>query len=232
MENAFVYRKKINVPILERRAQIPANPAPSTPRHVEQAKPDMAWAPKPVKPKISEDLRNPDAIFDETLALAVNKDYQAALLKLDQLLEKNKNFKRAYSLKASIHLNMQNVAKAQETVKELLAVDEWDVEGLLLSGIIAKTKESAEDAVRHFKGAVYIKPNCWLAHFYLAELYYGADDARGAAYEYGVTAGIIEKDATAHHGLTYFPIAFPPEQIVKLCRHNIKRISGDARKSN
>lgn len=241
MENAFVYQKRIDVPVEERRTHRSSQPVvgqtaglnPFFFKARQQSAPTgNSEVSDLFKPRIKEahDRRTPNELFDEAMAKATDKEYPGALLTLKILLEMDAGFKKALSLKASIHLNMQNLDEAAESVKKLLALDDWDLEGLLLQGMIAKTKEREEEAVGIFKKAIYISPKCWLAHFYLAELYYGMDDGRGATYEYGVVASIIEKNDDAEHGLTFFPLSFPPNQLARLCRHNIQKITQGVKK--
>ena len=239
MDNAFVYRKRIELPVEEHRTRPVALPekVPVPARHTMagsaekpfHAPPHVPATPAtPVKPAASqgeEDRREAHAMFDDALALAISKEYPAALLAIKSILDKDSGFKKVYSLKASILLNTQNISQAEEAVKALLAIDEWDIEGLLLAGIIEKTKELNDEAIRLFKKAIFIKPQCWLAHFYLAELYYQMNDLRGAAYEYGVVASLLEKNGGPGQELTFFLLAFPMNQIARLCRHNIDKIS-------
>jgi len=241
MDNAFVYRKRIELPLEEHRARPVALPerTPTPARHtiVKSAKESpnapakLSASAKPIAPHREEDRRESHAMFEDALSLAIGKEYPAALLAIKSILEKDSSFKKVYSLKASILLNMQNISLAEEAVRTLLAIDEWDIEGLLLVGIIEKTKELDDEAIRLFKKAVFIKPQCWLAHFYLAELYYQKDDLRGAAYEYGIVASILEKNGESGHELTFFLLAFPTNQIARLCRFNIDKISRGLQKT-
>lgn len=234
MENAFVYQRRIEIPSENIRIQ-PAAARDTHPMRLTPPLSERAKAPSDLKDGLYGSVQpmpsDSHALFDEALALAVNKEYQPALLALESLIEKDRGFKKAFSLKASILLNTQNIVQAEESVRTLLAIDEWDVEGLLLLGIIEKTKELREEAIRQFKKAIYIKQQSWLAHFYLAELYYGLDDLKGATYEYGVAASILEKDSGLGHGLTYFPLSSPTDQLAKLCRHNIGKIARGLQKN-
>lgn len=230
MGNSFVYRNKIAVPVEDRRshAHAPKAAVANDPRgiHPPKTKP-LAETTAPS----DHERRDAHSMFDNALSMAVKKEYPAALAAINDIDETEGSFKKGPSLKASILLNMQEIRRAEDAVKTLLALDEWNVEGLLLLGMIEKTRESNDEAVRHFKKAIYIKPQCWLAHFYIAEIFYGTDDLQGAAYEYGVVASILEKDASINHGLTYFPISFPPAQIARLCRRNISKITNGSVKS-
>ena len=42
--------------------------------------------------------------------------------------------------------------------------------------------------------------------------------------EYEIVIKLLQKEDASAHGLTYFPLAFPVEQIVHLCRHNLKKL--------
>ena len=237
MKNAFVYRKRIELPVEEHRVRT-ATPRAIAPLPIVESKKKSlnvsaaipAYA-NPVSTQRDKDRRESRKMFDDALLLAINKDYQAALLAVESIVALDSGFKKAYSLKASILLNIQNIKSAEEAVNNLLAIDEWDIEGLLLLGIIVKTKELDEEAISHFKKAIFTKPQCWLAHFYLAELYYRNDDLRGATHAYRAASSILEKDGGSGHGLTLFLLSFSTDQISKLCRHNIDKISHGLQKS-
>lgn len=234
INNTFVYRKSVAAHAEKncaRAAILPENtPARTRQAMVENVKKTTGVAARSsASLQLETSQRNIGrkelhAMLDETLVLATSKEYPAALLALDSIIEKDGSFKKAHSLKASVLMNMQKIGLAEEAVKALLAIDEWDMEGLLLSGIIGMTKGLDGEAIRQFKKAIYINPLNWLAHYYLAEIYFRTYDLRGAGYEYGVAASILEKNEASGHGLVFFPLSFPTSQIARLCKRNADKI--------
>ncbi len=225
-DNVFLYHKKVEMEFDDRRKyKKPALPPPSpsdiaTARKTERIPPPVA----PPKPEITEKRRDVSIIFDEALADAMQKKYRQSIAKLDALLETYPDFLKAYALKASVLVNLQEMDAAREVCRKILAMDEWNLEAYLLLGIVAKISEELDEALKMFRGALYVQAQCWLAHYYLADIYFSRQDVPGAHREYGVALKLLETRGIEDHGLTYFPLAFPVEQLIHLCRHNIDKI--------
>lgn len=168
---------------------------------------------------------DPETIFSHALADAKRKRYASALQRVDQLLRLDSGVLKAYALKAGVLLNMQEMDAARAACQALLARDEWNLEAHLLLGIIARTLDEQEEAHRVFKAALYIRSTCWLAHFYLAEIYHRQNDLAGAYREYGATLKLLESRGIHDHGMTYFPLSFHTDQLIHLCRHCMDKIS-------
>ncbi|MBI5179664.1 MAG: hypothetical protein HZA04_10460 [Nitrospinae bacterium] len=236
--DVFVYKKKVEMEFDDRRKYHPASktiPPISTPPfapRVKSAIPTPVAAVQPsakyVEKRARQDVRE---LFDEALACAMRKEYAPVIEKVDALLEKDPAFIKAYSLKASVLINRQELDAAREMCRRIMALDEWNLEGYLLLGIIAKVEDKMDEALAKFKGALYIRSSCWLAHFYLADIYFAQGDHSGAYGEYGVAVRLLEKHGMEDHGLTYFPLSFPVDQLIHLCRHNmdkLRRMAGKA----
>ncbi len=172
----------------------------------------------------SEKREDSRLLFDEALHLAKDKKYNKALSRINKLMEDNPPFTKSYALKASILINLGQLEEAKKACLKIIQIDNWHLEGYLLMGLIAKIEDNGEEVVKRFKEALYIQPSCWLAHFYLAEAYHARGEQEQACREYGIVIGLLENGKVSDHGLTYFPISFPAEQLAHLCRHNLKKI--------
>ncbi len=170
-----------------------------------------------VKPK----RKDPRELFEETLLLFSNKKNEAALNTVDKLLEDDKSIK-VYNLKTSILINLQRLEEAKEVCLKTFEEDQWNLEGYLLLGLIAKKENNKDEIIKRFKEAIYIQPSSWLAHFYLAEVYYTLNELRRAFKEFKIVIEILEKGNAHNHGLTYLPFKFPEEQLIHLCSHKIE----------
>ena len=162
--------------------------------------------------------------FDEALGLAKRKCYEEALACLEKMLAADVFALRAYTLKANILLNRQQIAAAQAACREALALDVFCLEAYLLLGMAAKLDGDTGEAVRRFKEAVYVQPECWWAHFQLAEVYQLRNEAGYARREYEVAAGILQRGNMDNHGLSLFVTPFQPEDFIQVCRHNIEKL--------
>jgi len=163
-------------------------------------------------------------LFDEALALARRKEYSGALSALERILRQDSNFSKALMLKAGILINMNRLEEAGMVCMQCLARDQWNLESYLFLGLIAKMNNDQEIAVKRFREALYIQSACWLAHFYLAEIFVARQELATACREYELVIRVLEKGRDADLGLTFFPLSFPLEQIVHLCRHNLSEL--------
>lgn len=217
-DKVFLYKKGVEMGFDDRR-KYKTQPLP-----VQAAAPKAAVAPPVVPPAIVEKRKDLRAAFDEALADAMQKKYESSVAKVDELLKLDPDFLKAYALKASLLVNQQDMDGAREVCRQILDRDEWNLEAHLLLGIVAKIKEENDEALKMFKGALYIQAQCWLAHYYLADIYFSRQDVPGAHREYGSALKLLETRGVEDHGLTYFPLSFPVEQLIHLCRHNIDKI--------
>ena len=227
--NIFLYRKKIEMGFDDRRKYkkpLPPSPPGTNTAKVEPRLPPVAQ----LQPVIVEKRRDARIIFDEALADAMQKQYRQSIAKLDALLKEYPDFLKAYALQASLLVNLQEMDAAREACNQILARDEWNLEAHLLLGIAAKIGEALDEALKMFRGALYINATCWLAHYYLADIYFSQHDIPGAHREYGIALKLLETRGVEDHGLTYFPLSFPVEQLIHLCRHNIDKIRAQHQK--
>ena len=230
-DHVFLYHKKIEMGFDDRRKYKkpllppPLPSPPSSPPDVATRKAERT--PPPVahpKPTIAGERRDARIVFDEALADAMQKKYVQCIAKLDALLEAHPDFLKAYALKASVLVNLQEMDATREVCRKILTMDEWNLEAYLLLGIVAKINEEHDEALKMFRGALYVQTQCWLAHYYLADIYFSRQDVPGAHREYGIALKLLETRGIEDHGLTYFPLSFPVEQLIHLCRHNMNNI--------
>ena len=170
------------------------------------------------------DSSSVQSLFNEALSLAVGKNHDAALSRIDKLIEHDQSFIKAYMLKAGILINLNLLEDAKSICLKSIGIDRWCLEGHLLLALIAKMQDDREAALKRFKEAVYIQPSCWLAHFYLAEIYNSSRDLKNACREYEITIRQLAKGEIENHGLTFFQLSFSAEQILHLCRKNLSEL--------
>lgn len=242
MEGVFCYQKNIELPITDRRnqtfsrreqrgaeAKIPAaepaavvhRPLPGPLLRLPATRPavrSITGTAVVVKPRADRFL------FDEALALARNKNYEEALGRIGLLLEKEPSFVKGYLLKTGILINLKLLDEAERVCRRSIELDRWSLDGHLFLGLIAKLKSDSLTAEKRFKEALYIQSSCWLAHFYLADIYGEFGEIKKAVHEYAMVIRLLEKGDLPAQGLLFFPLAFPAEQIVHLCHHNLKKL--------
>ncbi|MBF0129604.1 MAG: hypothetical protein HQL33_06400 [Alphaproteobacteria bacterium] len=123
---------------------------------------------------------------------------------------------RPLLLEAYLRLQIHEYTQAAVLSQAILEKDPWSVEACLLLGLLAKQRDDNNDAVTWFKRAIYAKPDCWPAHFYLGELLRVAGEADQARREYRVTLLQMGTDADPDGGLL-LPLRLPVGDIRFLC---------------
>jgi len=229
MEGIFLYHKKVELSIADRRNRAPRPRRPYAPvkrrsgsreksagKSLVKSASSHAHEPRPRDPARS--------LLDQALASAKNKDYEDALSHINQLTSQEPDFIKATNVKACILINLQRLDEAARICLNNLRFDEWNLECHLLLGLIAKIQNREEEASKRFKGALYIQPSCWLAHLYLGDIYNAQGEHDAAHQKYSMAIKLLKKHGMKNNGLTFFPFSFPVEQLIHMCEHNIKRL--------
>lgn len=237
LEGNFLYHKKIELGVDDRRKYKKLTPTPSS---IKLAPPPLIPIKKNDKrlahqqkqsskaPKAKEEVRKQtpnQELFDKALYAAMDKKYAIALDFIDTLLKSCLSLIKAYNLKTTILINLERLEDARNTSLEALRLDEWNLECIILLGIIAKISGNHAEALKQFRMAIYIQPTCWLAHFYLAEIQNSKGVSNEASKEYGIAKKILETKGAEDKGVTYFPISYSVEQLIHLCTHNIAKLA-------
>ncbi|WP_378956192.1 CheR family methyltransferase [Pelosinus sp. sgz500959] len=232
--SAFYYKKQSSMHTNEQHKIPPMSstgrrslspPAISQRNHVNKTTGQMSEAPPK---KYSFGVANTTAHhlhkFDHALEMAQAKQYEKALIVLEEIIMADPSFSKGYCLQASILLNQQKAGLAMDICLKVLSLDSFCLEAYLLLGMAARMEGQAHEALRRFKEAVYLQSDCWLAHFYMAEIFQSRQEMLLARREYEITEKILSQGTIEKHGLTFFPIAFQTDQFIQLCQHHLKKL--------
>ena len=188
----------------------------------EAAYPSYRISSPSVGTQTAERIKGAPALFEEALSHARNKEYDKSLALIDEIMRHEPSFIKAYTLRAGILINLKRLQEAEDICLKSIDIDKWCLESYLLLGLIARIQNGDEKAVKRFKEALYIQSSCWLAHFYLADIFRSQGKTERAIREYEITLKLLKKENIQEHGLTFFMLAFPVKQIAHLCNHNIE----------
>ncbi|MCE1181421.1 MAG: hypothetical protein LWW81_03825 [Rhodocyclales bacterium] len=121
-------------------------------------------------------------------------------------------------------LERNQFAAAQALLDTLLAEAPWSADVWFLSGLAAKWQADPKQAALCFQRAIYIRPDCWPAHFHLAEL--GDDychlDVRLRGYR---AAQKLSALPGLSNGLDYLPTTLPAGDLAFLCQHRLNQLA-------
>lgn len=159
--------------------------------------------------------------FKDALSLAQEKQYARALTLIDELTAREPDLVGAYALKGNLLVNLDRLEEAQSACLKAVEVDPFCLEGYLLLGLIARKSEDYETSIKRFREALYVRPSCWPAHFYLAEIHHARQEFDKARREYSIILNLSERGELSDPGLSLFPLSVPVEQMTHLCRHKL-----------
>jgi chemotaxis protein methyltransferase CheR len=168
---------------------------------------------------------DPEELFNKALDLAQKKEYERALTILEGMLSKNPAFSQTRILKAVILINLKEMEKARNLCLDVIQTDPLCAEGYLVLGLIAKSEDNPDEALKRFKETLYLSPSNWLARFYQAELWQSKGENNRAMREFQNVINLLDKGHFNDHGLTYFPLSFSREDITRVCRHHMERLA-------
>lgn len=110
-------------------------------------------------------------------------------------------------------LNQNAFSDADLLLQTLLQQQPWSVDALILAGLVARWQQQPLVAYERFKRAIYVAPECWPAHFYLAELYRQdelTDEPLQRHRSYAAVVRLLMASPTANGGLKTIVPPLPP----------------------
>ncbi len=176
----------------------------------------------PIKKETKEDSY--ENFFQEALSLAKSGQRKKALNIVENIFSKQIPNANDYLLRANILVSLERLDQAFSDCLSVLEIEEWNRQAYLLLGIISRLKKDIPEAVKRFKGAIYIESTCWLSHFYLAEIFIETKNFRDAKREYAISRKLLLELGNSDCGLMLFPLSFNQEQLVHHCERKLSEL--------
>lgn len=201
-DGLFYFAKAGSPPPLRRRA-LPLPSSRPTP-----AAPPRPPAPAPVAPQ---------AAIDTIRDLLRAKHFAPAAAQAQALAEALPQDARPPALLAFARMQQRDFDGARAAAEQALARDEWSLDAAVLLGLCAKWQQRGEEAVRRLRQAVYARPECWPAQFYLGELYRAAGNDEPARRAYRLAL----RHLAAGDGGLLVPLGLPAAEVRLLCQRHL-----------
>jgi chemotaxis protein methyltransferase CheR len=212
-------------------ALLPASHRAAQPHKVIKpaiAKPVKSPASPPVysreKPTPEKTTETSPASVNSILQLLQNQEISLASQQLDRLLKTGKNLREARLLKAWILGNRKEFSPASSLLQQQLDEEPWWLDALVLLGLLNKWQSQPKEAEMAFKKAVYMQPDCWPAHYYLAEIYRATEQYDLAIRAYQSAQRRLQGQADAPSGLELLPLNLPRPDLLFLIEHQLTRL--------
>ena len=175
-------------------------------------------------PSLPVEILPPIDPVDQALNLVKAKSYPAALQAIEALLNQQPEHNNVLLLKAYIVLNQKQFVEVEKIALHVLEMDRWSIDAMVLLGLAMKWRNQSVDAVKWFKQAVYACHDCWIAHYYLAELYRADQAFEKARRAYRVVLQILSTSTEVKNGLALIPIELPMAEVCFLCQNQLAKL--------
>ncbi|CAM4071447.1 protein-glutamate O-methyltransferase CheR [Vreelandella rituensis] len=144
---------------------------------------------------------------------------------LETRLAQHPDCRESRLIKAYLLFNRKAFEAANALLASLLEETPWSVDTLMLAGLVARWQQAPETAARHFRHAIYVAPECWPAHFYLADIYrmdaIGKDAAVRAQRGYSAVQRLLAGNRQPATGLVTIPPPLPPGDACFLAQRHL-----------
>lgn len=157
--------------------------------------------------------------------MVADKAYPRALHLLASLLVKDKNNLPALLLKSWILLNSQDFIAADQLLEEAFALDAWSIDMMFMKGLSAKWQDQQAVAIEWFKKVVYTNPECWPAHYYLAEIYRSQQQPEAALRAYQTLVRTLTANIKAKDAMQWIPLSLPAGDLLFLSQRHLQSIT-------
>ena len=165
--------------------------------------------------------------FDHAMACIREKRYDEALAEINQLELLHSVDARYDVLRAHVAFNRKDMGSAKTAAQQDLKHDEWNLDAMLLLAQIARLQDQPDEAVRWLKQVVYHQPQCWPAHYWLAEIFRQGGENDKAGREYRIVVNQTAAEGGSGIGLLMFPLGVSPQEVGALCRHQLKKLGAE-----
>lgn len=174
-------------------------------------------------PESEEVVREVDDIYKEALSFFHKKDFQKSIELLDKVINKDKNYIKAYLVKADILAYEEKYKEAIEQLEKIITFDNLYVEAYYLLGVLFSKIEDYESAKKQFKKALYVNPDLALVYFNLANIYIYQNKKEEAIRQLKNAIKLLEKANPSE--IVPLTSDCSAEFLLYVCHSNLKRLT-------
>lgn len=211
-------------PLPPRPAAVGADrrPGPSLPEASSSRETRFSLTPQSQAPAAEKEPK--ERLWEEALSLVKKRSYPQSLEALERIMALDPGASEAHLLQACILLKVGQLAESAQACRRVQERDPFCLENYILLGLIARENQDEEEAVKKFKEALYLRSSCWLAHYYLAEVYRTRGEAEKAQREYGIVLRLVQKEGLEGAGVDLLLLFQDPGRIVAECRKRLSAV--------
>lgn len=128
-------------------------------------------------------------------------------------------------LKGWLLLNQQAFIEADQLLDHALNIEPWSVDAMLMKGLLYKWQQQPAVACQWFRKVIYSCPECWPAHFYLADTLRSEEQWAAAIQSYQTVLRIFAAGAVKSNCITWIPIPLDANDAQFLSQRHIKQLT-------
>ena len=197
-----------------------ALPKPTVPAKAGPLPARTIAPPLPIK-AVPKPVHSSDVNLEQIKDMIIHQRWEESLVALGRMSDINSG-SVAVLLEAWVRIQIKDFEQASKMAAQILEQDAWSKDATVLLGFIAKWRNEPENAIEWFKRAVYSHNDCWVAHYYLGDLYRQLGNLDKAQRSYRVVLQLLSGDHHPDGGLK-IPLGLPVGEIRFLCeRHSVK----------
>ena len=167
---------------------------------------------------------SPDVMFANAVNFFRKKENAQALVIAEELKNHEGYVGKAHLLEGCILLNAKKYEEAEAALNKAVQKDELDLDAYMMLGLVAKNSGKIMKAIECFKKALYVQYSCWIAHYYLGEIFQAQGEKTKAERYYDSVLEILENGSMESGNSTFFPISFQRHDFMHLCRKKIESL--------
>lgn len=160
--------------------------------------------------------------------LVADGEQERALQLLDQLLASNTELQAARLIKSWLLINNKKFSQAEVLLEEAFTADPWSVDAMLMQGLSYKWQQQIEEATQWFKKAIYSYPECWSAHYYLADIYRNENQPAAAIRSYQTLLRILAVNPKVTDGTEWIPLSLPVAHVIFLSQRHLEQLMANS----
>ena len=166
--------------------------------------------------------------YEQALASARSERFEEALRHLAPLCDREDAAVEHLALQAHLLLERGDTAGAEAAAQRALTRDPWSSDALLLLGRCARLRGDTQGAISALRRVVYDKPDCWRAHYQLAETYRQQGETGPAEREYRIVLRQLRNETLALQGTGALPSLLSVKDLRFLCETRLARLADAA----
>lgn len=157
--------------------------------------------------------------------LILGGEAQRALGLLDSLPAHQSESYGACLLKGWLLINQQAFVEAEQLLEQALSIEPWSVDAMLMKGLMFKWLNQEDEAGRWFKKTIYTCPECWPAHYYLAEIRRAEQYTSAAIKSYQTVLRILTAYPAGNGNIEWIPLPLTASNAEFLSQRYIEQLT-------